>query len=85
MLSLVAVTNPTALALLAPGRAPLTYTRLYAEISKHADMLGAIGISKEDRVALLLPNGPETALSFLATGSIAACAPPQPCLHGART
>jgi acyl-CoA synthetase (AMP-forming)/AMP-acid ligase II/thioesterase domain-containing protein/acyl carrier protein len=70
--------DPAAVALLAPGRAPLTYARLYAEISKHADMLRAIGISTEDRVALLLPNGPEAALSFLAIAAIAACAPLNP-------
>lgn len=37
-----------------------------------------MGISKEDRVALLLPNGPEAALSFLATSTISVCAPLNP-------
>jgi acyl-CoA synthetase (AMP-forming)/AMP-acid ligase II len=40
--------------------------------------LSAIGIGNEDRVALLLPNGPEMALSFLAISAIAACAPVNP-------
>src|SRR5262245_17601841 len=70
--------NPGALAMLAPGRQPLTYARLYAEIEKHAHALSAIGIGKEDRVALLLPNGPEMAISFLAISAIAACAPVNP-------
>ncbi len=70
--------NPAALALLAPGRLPLTYARLHAEIREHAHVLGAIGISREDRVALLLPNGPEAALSFLATSAISVCAPLNP-------
>jgi oxalate---CoA ligase len=73
-----AANNPGALALLAPGRQPLTYGRLYAEIEENAHALSAIGIGKEDRVALLLPNGPEMALSFLAISAIAACAPVNP-------
>jgi oxalate---CoA ligase len=69
---------PAALALLAPGRVPLTYARLHAEIRRHAQVLCAIGISREDRVALLLPNGPEAALGFLATSAICVCAPLNP-------
>jgi acyl-CoA synthetase (AMP-forming)/AMP-acid ligase II/thioesterase domain-containing protein/acyl carrier protein len=70
-----AARDPTALALLAPERQSLTYGRLHAEIQKHAHALIAIGIGQEDRVAVLLPNGPEQALSFLAISAIAACAP----------
>ena len=70
-----AARDPTALALLAPGRQSLTYGRLDAEIQKHAHALIANGIGQEDRVAVLLPNGPEQALSFLAISAIAACAP----------
>ena len=73
-----ATDNPAAFALLAPGRPPLTYARLHAEIWEHAHVLRAMGISKEDRVALLLPNGPEAALSFLATSTISVCAPLNP-------
>jgi non-ribosomal peptide synthetase component E (peptide arylation enzyme) len=41
-----AANNPGALALLAPGRQPLTYARLYAEIEKNAYALTAIGIAR---------------------------------------
>jgi acyl-CoA synthetase (AMP-forming)/AMP-acid ligase II/thioesterase domain-containing protein/acyl carrier protein len=81
MLGLIAdqaADNPAAFALLAPGRLSLTYARLYAEIREHAHTLRAIGISKENRVALLLLNGPEAALSFLATSAISVCAPLNP-------
>jgi acyl-CoA synthetase (AMP-forming)/AMP-acid ligase II/thioesterase domain-containing protein/aryl carrier-like protein len=81
MLQLIAdqaAKNPAACALLAPGRLPLTYARLYVEIQKHARVLRAIGISNEDRVALLLPNGPEAALGFLATSVVCGCAPLTP-------
>jgi acyl-CoA synthetase (AMP-forming)/AMP-acid ligase II len=67
--------NPDAVALLAPERQPLTYERLYAEVWKHAHVLRAIGINREDRIALLLPNGPEAAVGLLATSAIAVCAP----------
>jgi acyl-CoA synthetase (AMP-forming)/AMP-acid ligase II len=70
-----AANKPAAFALLAPERRPLTYAQLYAEIRKHARVLRAIGISREDRIALLLPNGPEAAVSLLATSAIAVCAP----------
>ena len=70
-----AVRDPGALALLAPGRRPLTYGQLYAEVEENAQTLSAIGIGHGDRIAVLLPNGPEMALSFLAISSITACAP----------
>jgi long-subunit acyl-CoA synthetase (AMP-forming) len=69
-----AAKNPAAFALLAYRRLPLMYVRLYAEIQKHAHVLRAIGISNEDRVALLLSNGPEAALGFLATATVCGCA-----------
>jgi acyl-CoA synthetase (AMP-forming)/AMP-acid ligase II len=70
-----AANKPAAFALLAPERLPLTYGQLYAEMRKHTRVLRAIGISREDRIALLLPNGPEVAVSLLATSAIAVCAP----------
>src|SRR5215472_16494415 len=73
-----AAINPEALALLAPDRPPLTYARLYTEVREHARLLRAIGINRQDRVALFLPNGPEAALSFLATSVVAICAPINP-------
>jgi acyl-coenzyme A synthetase/AMP-(fatty) acid ligase len=73
-----AAINPEALALLAPDRLPLTYARLYAEVYEHARLLRAIGINQKDRVALFFPNGPEAALSFLATSAVAICAPLNP-------
>src|ERR1700676_4082771 len=73
-----AAINPEALALLAPDRLPLTYAPLYAEVYEHARLLRAIGINQKDRVALFLPNGPEAALSFLATSAVSICAPLNP-------
>jgi oxalate---CoA ligase len=67
--------NPAAVALLAPGRPSLTYARLCAEIEERAQILRAIGLGKEHRTALLLPNGPEGALGFLATSTVSLCTP----------
>jgi oxalate---CoA ligase len=73
-----AAVNPAALALLAPHRQPLTYARLNAEVYEQARLLRGIGINQTDRVALFVPNGPEAALSFLATSAVAICAPLNP-------
>jgi oxalate---CoA ligase len=73
-----AARSPAALALLAPGRTPLTYARLHAQIQRHARLLGAAGIRAEDRVALMVPNGPEAAVGLLATSTVSVCAPLTP-------
>jgi acyl-CoA synthetase (AMP-forming)/AMP-acid ligase II len=81
MLTLVAdhaARNPDAISVLAPGRAPLTYARLHAQIRAHAHLLHAIGISDDDRVALLLANGPDTAVCLLAISAVSVCAPLNP-------
>ena len=57
---------PTHWLLLAPGRAPLTYGRLRQHIDDVVQTLHAMGVGRHDRVALVLPNGPEMAVAFLA-------------------
>lgn len=69
---------PQALALLAPGRVPLTYDRLYRHIHDTVHMLQARGLGRHDCIALVLPNGPEMAVAFLAVASCATCAPLNP-------
>ncbi len=70
--------NPDAIALVAPGRAPLSYGNLHEQINKIAATLNAMGAGRNDRVAIALPNGPEMAIAFLATASAATCAPLNP-------
>ena len=67
--------SPNAPALLAPGRATLTYAALERRILDTAGMLRAIGIAPRDRVAIVLPNGPEMAVAFLSVSAIATAAP----------
>jgi acyl-CoA synthetase (AMP-forming)/AMP-acid ligase II len=69
---------PDAPAFLAPGRAPLTYGRLYQHIDKVGSTLRAMGIGHGDRIAVALPNGPEMAVAVFAVAAIAACAPLNP-------
>jgi amino acid adenylation domain-containing protein len=66
---------PDASAILAPGRAPLTYGRLGVHIDDTVQALRAMGVGRNNRVALVLPNGPEMAVAFLAVAAGAICAP----------
>ena len=70
--------TPDALAILAPGRAPLTYGRLHRHVDDVVQTLHAMGLGRNDRVALVLPNGPEMAVAFLAVAAGATCAPLNP-------
>jgi acyl-CoA synthetase (AMP-forming)/AMP-acid ligase II len=69
---------PDAPAILAPGRAPLTYGRLHHHIDKMGHTLRAMGIGRHDRIAVVLPNGPEMAVAILTVAANAACAPINP-------
>ena len=71
--------TPDAPAILAPGRAPLTYGRLRVHIlTMWCRRCMLLGLSRNDRVALVLPNGPEMAVAFLAVAAGATCAPLNP-------
>ena len=71
---------PDALAILAPGRAPLTYRGLHQHVDKIRRTLQAGGIRRRDRVAVVLPNGPDMPVAILAAAACAACAPVNPAL-----
>ena len=65
-------------AISAPGTKALTFGGLRDQIASLGQALNAIGIGRGDRVAIVLPNGPEMAVSFLAVASFAASAPLNP-------
>ena len=73
-----AAVRPDATAIFAPGRPPLAYRDLLWQIHHTARALRRFGINRKDRVALVLPNGPEAATAFLAVSSAATCAPLNP-------
>lgn len=62
----------------APSRQALTYKSLWEQVSSTVNVLKAVGVCPTDRVALLLPNGPEMAVAFLAAASAAIAAPLNP-------
>src|SRR5262249_33265262 len=65
--------TPNAPAILAPGRAPLIYSRLCRHIDDIGRELRAMGIGRHDRIAVVLPNGPQMAVAILAVSAGAAC------------
>ena len=75
---LLAAGDDGAPAIVAPGREALTYAGLRAEIGRLAVRLRAAGVSRGDRVAIVLPNGPEMAVAFLAVASCATAVPLNP-------
>ena len=50
--------------MLAEERSPLTYCRLSTQVKALGERLNQLGIGRGDRVAVVLPNGPEMALPF---------------------
>jgi acyl-CoA synthetase (AMP-forming)/AMP-acid ligase II len=69
---------PDAVAIAAPGRTPLTYANLQRHVEDTTRWLNALGVSRDDRVALVLPNGPEMATAFLGVSAGATAAPLNP-------
>ena len=70
--------TPEAPALLAPGRADASYARLQRRIIDMVERLNAIGVGRGDRVAIVLPSGPEAAIASLGVMAGAAAAPLNP-------
>ena len=69
---------PAAPALSAPGRPALSHGDLRLQIDETLAWLNARGIGRNDRVAIVLPNGPEMAASFIACASGVTSAPLNP-------
>ena len=57
-------------------RPPLSYAGLRALSERTLASLNAMGISRGDRVAIVLPNGPEMAAAFVAIAGAATTAAP---------
>jgi acyl-CoA synthetase (AMP-forming)/AMP-acid ligase II/2-methylisocitrate lyase-like PEP mutase family enzyme len=65
-------------AILAEDAPPLTHARLKELVTQSVRELNSFGVGRNDRVALVLPQGPEMAAAFLAVAAGAACAPLNP-------
>jgi acyl-CoA synthetase (AMP-forming)/AMP-acid ligase II/acyl carrier protein len=73
--------QPEAPALMAPGRRTLSYSGLTGFVSHIAGALSAGGYGCQDRLAIVLPAGPEAATAFLAVSAFATAAPLNPSLR----
>src|SRR5271166_5608172 len=76
--SLIASGRDEAIAIAAEGAPPITYAALRALIERTTASLNGLGVGRGDRVAIVLPNGPEMATAFLSVASAATSAPLNP-------
>ena len=65
-------------AILAPEHPPLTYAALWSRVNAAVGGLRSLGIGGSDRVAVVLPNGPESAVAIVAVATAAVCVPLNP-------
>jgi acyl-coenzyme A synthetase/AMP-(fatty) acid ligase len=58
------------------GRQAITHRRVYEFcVNEFGQVLHALGFGRGDRIALVLPNGPELALAIVATAHWSSCVP----------
>lgn len=75
---LLAIGAPAANAISAPEKNPLTYAQLRHTVAQTGISLRNADISAQDRVAIVLPNGPEMAVAFISIATHATAAPLNP-------
>ena len=76
--ALLASADPQATALSAPSRPGMSYGELRRQVAAAGRQLRAAGVGPEDRVAVVLDNGPSMASAFLCTAPWCATAPLNP-------
>lgn len=72
------IAQPNDVAIRSPGRPPLTYADLSKFVSNLGGCIRAQPINRSDRVAIVLPNGPNMATAFLGAAHAAIAAPLNP-------
>jgi acyl-CoA synthetase (AMP-forming)/AMP-acid ligase II len=65
-------------ALQAPGRPTLSYGQLRGSVARLAAQLNALGLGRNDRIALAMPNGPELVQVFFGAATAGTSAPLNP-------
>lgn len=73
--NLLARGRDEATAIAAPERSPLSYAALRELLRRTQIELNGFGIGRGDRVAIVLPNGPEAAAAFVSIAAAATTAP----------
>ncbi len=69
---------PDAVAIVASGRGALSYHALLGQVDEVARALHGRGVQHTDSVAIVLPNGPDMAVTFVGVAANAICAPLNP-------
>jgi oxalate---CoA ligase len=82
LIDLIARASATDAAIAAPGRGTLSHGELHQLIQETRAALNAEGIGRGDRLAMVLPNGPEAATTFIAFSAACATAPLNPGYRG---
>jgi acyl-CoA synthetase (AMP-forming)/AMP-acid ligase II/aryl carrier-like protein/NRPS condensation-like uncharacterized protein len=78
LLAFYGKTAPDRDAILAPGRPPLTYRALLAQSKETIRALRSLGVDRRDRVAVALPDGPDSAVTMTSVAAGAVCVPINP-------
>jgi acyl-CoA synthetase (AMP-forming)/AMP-acid ligase II len=78
LIELLETGNGANTAISAPGRQPLTYEAFRGLARRTIAHLNGLGIGRNDRLAIVLPNGPEMASAFACLGAGATTAPLNP-------
>ncbi len=79
---MLATAADDAVAITAPGRAALSYGALRALQQRTLATLNGLGIGRNDRLAIVLANGPEMATCFITAACGVATAPLNPAYRG---
>ena len=75
---LLEVGAPEHAALRVPGGPTVTYDALRCQVDRLSGDLRGLGVQREDRVAMVLPNSLEALVAFLAVSNVATAAPLNP-------
>ena len=62
----------------APDRSPITHSQLRSLVKNIGEQISSLGLRNGDRVAIVLPNGPEAATSFFCVANYFTAAPLNP-------
>lgn len=80
--SILKIGADSAEAIAAPGRPALSYAGLRQLVADTVASLNAMGIGRNDRVGIVLSNGPEMATAFMAVAAGTTSAPLNPAYRG---
>ena len=76
--ALLRIADPNATAIMSIDGAAVTYRQVVDVVDRLTGQLRDLGVRRNDRVAIVLPNGPETALMTLGSTACATAAPLNP-------